>query len=475
MYFRDKWNNLSVKNKIFIGTTVTITVAFIIIYIFLYLFMPMVYQNYQVKTIESKSDNLIASLEEKRYSQEEISSLLDSFSYSNNLFVIIKDSNNNIIYSSSREGFMNREPKGELPFKPSKGDNKRDHNINMLNIDKEFYFKQIDANCVMYINTAINSLDETQPVIIMFFPFAVISILVIAVTISIYYSKIISKPLIDINRVADNISKLNFNEKLRVKGRDEIGQLSISLNTMSDNLNRTITELEEANGKLKLDIEREREIEKERKEFIATISHELKSPLTIISGQLEGMIYNIGKYKDREKYLKESHNVTKEMQKLVLELLEISKRDKDDFKLDKNNINMSKLVRDILRENYYFIEEKKLNLSETIAEGINYYGDEKLIRKAITNIIRNAIKYSPEEASITVELDDKNLIVKNTGVNIESKEIDNLFKAFYRIEKSRNINTGGTGLGLSIFDKHEDIEYSIDSKDDYVKFKVRFN
>ncbi|WP_416377968.1 ATP-binding protein [Clostridium paraputrificum] len=312
-----------------------------------------------------------------------------------------------------------------------------------------------------------------------FFPFAVLTIIVIAITVSLIYSNIISKPLIEISKKAKKMSSLDFSQKLYPKGNDEISDLSISLNTLSENLNRTIKELESANIKLKEDIEKERRLERERREFIATISHELKSPLTIISGQIEGMIHNIGKYKDRDKYLSESYEVTRKMESLVFELLDISRRDKDDFKLEISNINLSKMVREILRDNYFFVEDKKINLQEIIEENIYVEGDRRLIKKALTNVIKNSIQHSPEGEKVIVVLVKDRLVVKNTGVFINREEIDNIFKAFYRVDKSRNSSTGGTGLGLyivkTIIDKHENMSYTMESDKKYVMFKLYYD
>ena len=312
-----------------------------------------------------------------------------------------------------------------------------------------------------------------------FFPFAVLTIIVIAITVSLIYSNIISKPLIEISKKAKKMSSLDFSQKLYPKGNDEISDLSISLNTLSENLNRTIKELESANIKLTEDIEKERSIERERREFIATVSHELKSPLTIISGQIEGMIHNIGKYKDRDKYLSESYEVTRKMESLVFELLDISRRDKDDFKLEISNINLSKMVREILRDNYFFVEDKKINLQEIIEENIYVEGDRRLIRKALTNVIKNSIQHSPEGEKVIVVLLKDRLVVKNTGVFINREEIDNIFKAFYRVDKSRNSSTGGTGLGLyivkTIIDKHENMSYTMESDKKYVMFKLYYD
>ncbi|WP_418223020.1 sensor histidine kinase [Clostridium isatidis] len=469
MYLKKKLSNIGIKKKVFLISVGAIIFGFIALYFVLYIFMPQVYKNYKINSLEKKVDEFIIDLEEKSFN--DVNQALDKFIYENNVMIGIKNSSGVLVYSSFRPGFTR--PNNSF----IKDDIKDD--ILVFNIEKKFYFKQINEECTISVHAPIGVIDEMKSTIKVFFPFAVLTILIISVTVSLIYSNIISKPLIEISKKAKKMSKLDFSQKLYPKGNDEISDLSISLNTLSENLNRTIKELESANIKLTEDIEKERRVEKERREFIATVSHELKSPLTIISGQIEGMIHNIGKYKDRDKYLRESYEVTKNMESLVFELLDISRRNKEDFKLEISDINLSKIVREILRDNYFFVEDKKINLQEIIEEGIQVEGDKKLIKKALTNIIKNSIQHSPEGEKVIVTLTKNELIVKNTGVSIAKEEIGNIFKAFYRIDKSRNSSTGGNGLGLyivkAIIDKHENMSYTMESDESSVIFKLYYN
>ena len=193
----------------------------------------------------------------------------------------------------------------------------------------------------------VKPIDEATTIVSLFFPFAILVSLVMALLISTYYSRVVSKPLIKINEAAKKMAKLDFDNYIEVDGQDEISELSTSLNYMSKNLKETLEELERVNLKLTEDIERERNIEKERREFIGVISHELKTPITVISGQLEGMIYGIGKYKDRDKYLKESFNVTQNMRELVQELLQLTEKENSMVKCKKEYVNLTNLINEI--------------------------------------------------------------------------------------------------------------------------------
>jgi len=152
-------------------------------------------------------------------------------------------------------------------------------------------------------------------------------------------------------------------------------------------------------------IEIERKQENKRKDFVATISHELKTPITIISGQIEGMIYNVGKYSDRDTYLKKSYDCTQELKDLVDEMIEISKMEilDQDLSLGNENrqmINMSKLLQDLVKRQLFLIEEKNIETVLAIQDEVTVLVNTERISRAINNIINNAIKYTPDSENI---------------------------------------------------------------------------
>ena len=227
-------------------------------------------------------------------------------------------------------------------------------------------------------------------------------------------------------------------------------------------------------------IENERMQEAKRKEFIATISHELKTPITIISGQLEGMIYNIGKYKDRDTYLKKSYDSTQELKNLVEEMIQISKFEILEKKSEVTDINLTYLINRLIKRQIDLIEGKDIILEVKMDENITIRADEERIAKAINNIINNAIKYSPENANLNIKLYKKEnpiLEIENTGVSIDEKHKEKLFKPFYRVEKSRNRKTGGSGLGLYIVSqilREHGFKYNIKNGKNSVVFIIEF-
>ena len=144
----------------------------------------------------------------------------------------------------------------------------------------------------------------------------------------------------------------------------------------------------------------------------------------------------------------------------------------------KEYVNLTNLINEIAYELKYFIEEKSINIQIYLEKDIIVEGDSNLIKKAFTNIIKNAITHTPRGEHIIIKGELHKITVENTGVIIEKNQLSKVFDAFYRVDKSRNRKTGGTGLGLyivkTIFDKHGNIKYKMNSKENSVEFVVEF-
>lgn len=303
--------------------------------------------------------------------------------------------------------------------------------INNLNseyrMSTEVNIKEMDESCVLDIIMPLQPINEANKVLRNLVPFTIFAAIMIGILGAYIYSNTITKPLIEI-------------------------------------------------------IEKERREEENRREFIATISHELKTPITIISGQLEGMIYKIGKYKDRDKYLKESYTSTQELKDLVNEMIEISKTDIMSASFKPTTLNVRELVEVILKRQEFLIDEKNLKTKVVISDDAKINADKDKFSKALYNIINNAIKYTPEGENINIRFIERGfrpsvLEVENTGITISDESLKNIFNPFFRVEKSRSRRTGGSGLGLyltsQILTKHG-FEYKMTNRGNAVLFSIEF-
>ena len=241
---------------------------------------------------------------------------------------------------------------------------------------------------------------------------------------------------------------------------------------------RYIIKLKESNIELKVEISKQRELEQKQREFFSAASHELKTPLTILKGHLTGMLNKVKGYENREVYMERSLAVVEKMETLVKELLYLSKTDesqKSEYKM----IDLAELLRVQIADVTELLSEKELSLTVDIPDKLLCEVDSAQMERALQNILINAIRYSPNGEEINISLSNEkntNIVfckIENTGVTIPEEEISLLFEAFYRVDASRNRNTGGTGLGLYIVRKIMDLhhaKYGIKNSDRGVLF-----
>ena len=321
---------------------------------------------------------------------------------------------------------------------------------------REYEISFADSTEAYILLLAKNTNKESQVVLALqkTLPILSVAILLVSVIAAFFYTWYMTKPIKKISKLSKQMADMDFSGLCPTNRTDEIGVLSHSLNDLSKKLAAALSELQEANQKLQADIDMERRLEKQRVEFFAAASHELKTPITIIKGQLQGMLYQVGRYKDRETYLAQSLEITDTLGKMVQELLTISRLDTPGYTCKKSNLNLSNLINDRLTAFEDLFMQKDLTVEQSISPEVYILGDMQLLQKALDNLLGNAAAYSEAGNQIIVKLWEENekvnLTIENTGAHIPDEAISKLFEPFYRIDQSRNRQTGGTGLGLYI-------------------------
>jgi signal transduction histidine kinase len=280
------------------------------------------------------------------------------------------------------------------------------------------------------------------------------------------------------------MSKLDFSQKYRVKDiDDEINNLGKSINLMSDELEKTIKQLQETNIELEKDIEEKSKIDEMRKQFISDVSHELKTPIALIQGYTEGLIENIATDEESKNfYLNVILDEANKMNVLVRKLLELMKLEYyGDREFNNHEFDISELIEEIIRKSKLLIEEEKINLQINIDKPIYVYADEFFIGQVINNYFTNAIKQVKEvngEKTIKIYNETKEdgkvrISVFNTGENIKEEDLTRIWTRFYKVDEARNREDGGTGIGLAIVKaimNNYQNEYGVINKDNGVEF-----
>ena len=259
-----------------------------------------------------------------------------------------------------------------------------------------------------------------------------------------------------------------------------IGILGENLNELSEKLESALDELKEKNTDLEKSIKLEQQLEQQQMAFFSAVSHELKTPITILKGQIQGMLLEVGGYKDRDRYLKRSFEVANSMENMVQEILYVSKIRTSGFELKLIDIPLHQLVENVIKEQEDMAIDRGLQFHIRIEESTWIRADEALFTKVISNVVGNAIKYTNEDGNIWVGVYKRGeeiiFWIENETESIDEKEIPKLCAAFYRIDKSRNKRTGGSGLGLyitkMILEQHQ-FPYCIENTEKGIKVEIR--
>ncbi|HYH02709.1 MAG TPA: ATP-binding protein, partial [Bacillota bacterium] len=226
--------------------------------------------------------------------------------------------------------------------------------------------------------------------------------------------------------------------------------LNLRLAPIRDDLNEEIRGVVAVIG----DYTKLRQLESMRRDFVANVSHELKTPLTSIKGFVETILD--GAIEDREttrKFMTIIYQEAERLNHLIHDLLDISKLESGQMDVKQNEIRLKELIEEVIVSLENRVRDKKLTLVKEIhAETMQ--GDEDLLREVIINLLDNAIKYTPEGGTVRVGCRETqeglNFYVEDTGIGIPKESISRIFERFYRVDKGRSREMGGTGLGLSI-------------------------
>lgn len=273
--------------------------------------------------------------------------------------------------------------------------------------------------------------------------------LIIGSSMSFVFSKKMTDPILELKEITQRISLLDFNIKFEKERKDEIGELGYAINKMGGTLEKNIDEINKVNKMLMEDIENEKRLDKLRKEFIASVSHELKTPIAIIQGYAQGLMENIAETEeDRKFYCEIIVEESLKMDSLVKELLLITQMDSGYFKIEKEKVDLYQMIKDI-RDKY---SSKNREIKYIGEKDIFAYCDEKYIDRVLENLVVNALKYSTGDREVTITVDNienkYKIIISNESENLSEDDLENIWTPFYRVNKARDRD--GHGLGLAI-------------------------
>ena len=448
----------SLRVKVFLLTAVLLVGVSFVVYGTLAEFMPRTYSNELNAALDSRVQSFIAEV--SALSMEDSAPLFDSFLRSGRIdrLELLDEEGWQVALPTEYEtleetAVMEMEAVEEAVYDSAS----RADEAPILSNSYPIVFQDDDTEYTLLVYGAAGQIAPLRQSFIRILPLLAGIVIIVSLAASWAFSLLITKPVLAISRVSRQMAGLDLDWSLGKPRTDELGVLQTSLHDLSHKLIMTLDDLKTANKQLALDIEHEKALEQAQLDFFSAASHELKTPITIIKGQLEGMLLGIGVYKDREKYLARSLEVANTLERMVREILTLSRLEGSESLLQMTAVDCIPLITAYLRETDDLIAQKNYQLDVCLPDSAVVTGNRALLEKVFSNLIGNAVKYAPDGAAIrvTAQPTDGHYIftVANTGSSIPEKALPKLFDAFYRVDSSRNRKTGGSGLGLYLVQK----------------------
>lgn len=454
------------------------------------------YYNKKESTLDTYNyinENLPKILEEK----EEYELELEKIAINNNFEILIIDNNNKLVYSTNKNFIEDFGEINEIRYEVKYSIfNKSEilyskENITIRRIkDKKngipyiLLNGKLDNGDNIYIRLPINPIQDSVNISNRFIYIIGIATIVLGAVAITFITERFTKPIEELNDIANEMSNLNFKRKYRINdSEDEIDELGKSINTLSDKLEETINQLKINNSELEKDIEEKSKIDEMRKQFISDVSHELKTPIALIQGYAEGLVENVNTDEENRKFYSEVIlDEANKMDKLVKRLLELMKLEYEDRKFNDAKFDIVELINEVVKNSKVVLKENNIEVEFKENAPIYVYADDFYIEQVVTNYFTNAIKNISEvngnkKIKIAVkkgkEQGKLRITVFNTGKNIDQENINRIWTRFYKVDESRTRSKGGTGIGLAlvkaIMTKYKS-QYGVINKKDGVEF-----
>lgn len=315
---------------------------------------------------------------------------------------------------------------------------------------------RLESGSYIYIRTALESIRESAMITNRFFVMVGMCCIVASAIVIFILANSISKPIKELTIISKRMSHLDFEVKYLPREEDalEIDELGTHINELSDTLEQTISELKTANNELKQDIQKKEQLDEMRKEFLSNVSHELKTPLALISGYAEGLKENISsELQDREFYCDVIMDEAKKMNEMVKKLLTLNQLEFGNETVDMIRFNITELISNMVQA-IQILAEDGISIIFEEKEPIYVWADEFKTEEVLTNYLSNALHHVDGEKKICIYYKKKDgllrICVSNTGKQIPEEELDKIWIKFYKVDKARTREYGGNGIGLSI-------------------------
>ena len=312
-----------------------------------------------------------------------------------------------------------------------------------------------DNRTIFIMSMPVAGIRESVSLSNRFMAYVGISALAIGSLVMYYTTKKVTSPIRSLSALSERMSELDFDARYEGSSEDEIGILGNSMNTLSEKLKETIGELQRANEKLQKDIEEKTRIDEARKDFIANVSHELKTPIALIQGYAEGLTEGMAEDEEsRNYYCEVIMDEAGKMNHMVKQLLTLTALEFGNDTPLMERFDIAALIRGLLSSVSILIQQHEAKVEFEMAKPVFVMADEFKIEEVVTNYLNNALNHLEGEKIIRIQIKEREsdvyVSVFNTGSHIPQEDLGNLWTKFYKVDKARTRAYGGSGIGLSI-------------------------
>lgn len=455
----------SIRKQLAQSTILLIAATMLICILTEVLFLGRVYRNDKKQSLIETYEWLNNHAVKENLTAEEFLQALSLTCDKYNLKIIVLDQANNTMVSSAKEvkelsskllqyrfGFLPTAELLESGYRYSIWIT-RDSRTNTEAIEM---WGQLDNGYIFLFTTPLESIEESAAISIKFLTIIGACAIALGGMIAWFYSLRISRPILELAQLSEEIIHLNFEAKYTGTEKNEIGILGKNMNSLSFSLEKKISELKTANMELQRDIQKKEEIDKQRQEFIGNVSHELKTPIALIKGYAEGLQEGISD--DPESmayYLEVICDETERMNRMVKSLLTLNELESGIQAIHMERIDLAEMLHNYVNNVEILAKEKDAEISVLAPDSLFVWGDEFKIEEVIMNYVSNAIRYvdgNPKKIRITLKQtgDRARVTVFNTGNPISEEDKQFIWDKFYKVDKARTRACGGSGIGLSI-------------------------
>jgi signal transduction histidine kinase len=449
---------LKIFPKTFISSLLLIVGVVVIAFILIGILTPRFYRAYREEMLNADLDTLLPLLENTEKS--EIILHLEQFAAMHEYSITLRDQEGNTLFartfgmsvSLTQPGLQGREVLhdseeiiGEIVIDNENiiGGERVSSGGMAISVELISESRTLNDNTgqplVINISSSLQPIDEANTVLYRVFPYTLLISIVLSAVVSFVYAKTITAPIKAISKTALKMKTLEKDVKCKVKSSDEIGELAENINELYGRLLCAINDLQS-------EIQNTAAADKEKIDFMLTVSHELKTPLTAVKGMIEGMAHNVGIYKDRNEYLNRCGEKIDELTTLLNEILNASRLEMSPLPEDYADTNIHELINVTIATHEMIALSKQVGIALNIDESITKSVPVLLFTKVLSNIISNAVKYSDKGGSVRIYMNNNRLIIENNCTPLTPEELSRVFEPLY--------STGdGHGLGLYLTER----------------------